>query len=139
MPKNVKLRRAALGAIGAAFLCGAPLRAETDKAAYTQWGKDLFMTHCAACHGDDGRGAGPAAAALKTGLSDLTLMSKTHDGTFPRLGVIAFIDGEKPIAAHGSREMPVWGPFFREREGKDVAARAVIYSLTDYLETIQQR
>ena len=139
MPKNVRLRRVALGAIAAVLLCGAPLRAENDQAAYTQWGKDLFMTHCAACHGTDGRGDGPAAASLKIGVSDLTLISKTHDGKFPRLWVIAFIDGEKPIAAHGSREMPVWGRFFREREGRDVAARAAIYSLTDYLETIQQR
>ena len=31
-------------------------------------GKTLFMEHCASCHGDDAKGAGPAALALKSSL-----------------------------------------------------------------------
>jgi mono/diheme cytochrome c family protein len=29
-------------------------------------GKEMFATYCAVCHGADGKGGGPAAAALKT-------------------------------------------------------------------------
>jgi mono/diheme cytochrome c family protein/uncharacterized membrane protein len=35
-------------------------------------GEGLFATHCAACHGAEGRGDGPAGAALKTMPADLT-------------------------------------------------------------------
>ena len=40
------------------------------------WGKDLFLRRCASCHGEDGKGNGPAAAALKTPSADLTQISK---------------------------------------------------------------
>jgi putative copper export protein/mono/diheme cytochrome c family protein len=35
-------------------------------------GEGLFATHCATCHGTEGRGDGPAGAALKTMPADLT-------------------------------------------------------------------
>lgn len=35
-------------------------------------GEGLFATHCAACHGAEGHGDGPAGAALKTMPADLT-------------------------------------------------------------------
>ena len=38
-------------------------------------GKSLFLEYCAVCHGKDGKGAGPAADALKQRPSDLTLIS----------------------------------------------------------------
>ena len=81
------------------------------------WGKKLFVRHCSACHGSDGRGAGPAAAALKTAPPDLTQLRRTHEGKFPFLRVVEFIDGERPVPAHGSREMPIWGHVFRWKEG----------------------
>lgn len=34
-------------------------------------GKELFMTNCAPCHGDDGRGDGPVVHLLKTKPKDL--------------------------------------------------------------------
>lgn len=99
-------------------------------------GKQLFAKHCAPCHGRDGRGAGPAADALKTRPADLTQINRKHDGKFPFLQIVAFIDGERPVAAHGSREMPIWGEVFRWWFG-DRAARAEIYALTQYIESIQ--
>jgi mono/diheme cytochrome c family protein len=37
-----------------------------------QLGRDIYVTHCAACHGAEGRGDGPSAAAFASKPSDLT-------------------------------------------------------------------
>ena len=101
-------------------------------------GKELFLEHCASCHGADGRGAGPAAAALKTAPADLTQIGRAHGGKFPFLWVVAFIDGERAIPPHGSREMPVWGREFRWRTG-EYGARSQIYALTYYIQSIHEQ
>jgi hypothetical protein len=41
--------------------------------------------------------------------SDLTVLSKNNGGIFPFNSVYEIIDGRKAVAAHGTREMPVWG------------------------------
>ena len=74
-------------------------------------GEGLFRTYCAACHGADARGQGPAASALKTAPSDLTAITARNGGTFPRDRLVRFIaNGTPAVTAHGSRDMPVWGP-----------------------------
>jgi mono/diheme cytochrome c family protein len=35
-------------------------------------GKEMYISYCAACHGTDGKGNGPAASALKIPPADLT-------------------------------------------------------------------
>jgi len=50
----------------------------------------MFSGYCAACHGLDGKGTGPAAAALKKAPADLTKISARNGGTFPAaIGVTA--------------------------------------------------
>jgi mono/diheme cytochrome c family protein len=110
---------------------------ETRKAP-PAWGKELFETYCASCHGTDGRGRGPAAASLNTPPPDLTGIRGRHGGEFPTRWVIDFIDGETQVASHGSREMPVWGRLFRWKAGSG-GARAEISALAAYLETIQEK
>ncbi|MBI3924318.1 MAG: c-type cytochrome [Armatimonadetes bacterium] len=44
-------------------------------------GKELFVTNCAPCHGDAGKGGGPAAAALDPQPRDLTTLSEYKYGT----------------------------------------------------------
>ena len=102
------------------------------------WGKELFETYCATCHGVDAHGRGPAAASLKKQPPDLTLIRKTHGGEFPTRWVIDFIDGETVVASHGSRRMPVWGRLFRWKDGSG-GARAEISALAAYLESIQEK
>jgi len=102
------------------------------------WGKDLFLRRCASCHGEDGKGNGPAAVALKNPPADLTRISKKHGGTFPHAEVIRFIDGERPVPAHGPRHMPVWGEVFRG-ERTDSEAKMRILSLTAFLELMQKK
>ena len=101
-----------------------------------EWGEELFHTYCASCHGADAKGHGPAAAALKTPPADLTLISKRHGGEFPTAWVVEFIDGERVVAPHGSREMPIWGRLFRAKDGSG-KANAEIGALATYLETVQ--
>jgi mono/diheme cytochrome c family protein len=115
---------------------GATQPRETRKTA-AAWGKELFETYCATCHGADARGRGPAAASLKRPPPDLTLIRKRHGGEFPTRWVIDFIDGETNVTSHGSRQMPVWGRLFRWKDGSG-GARAEISALAAYLETIQQ-
>lgn len=123
----------------AAELLAVVPRPFADSASYLAWGRELFGIYCASCHGADGTGNGPASASLKTGPPDLTQISKKHDGKFPQMEVVGFIDGETPLAAHGSREMPVWGRVFRPRRSGSSLGSPEIYAMTDYLESIQKK
>jgi mono/diheme cytochrome c family protein len=112
--------------------------AESAGEALVAGGKDLFMRRCASCHGEGGKGDGPTAAVLKNPPADLTTISLKHGGQFPRAEVIRFIDGERPVPAHGPRHMPVWGEVFRE-EKSDSEARMRLHSLVAFLESLQQQ
>ena len=104
-------------------------------------GRDLFEFYCATCHGRDGKGGGPTAIALKGPVPDLTLLSRHHAGTFPRQRVEAFVtnDGDAVTPAHGSSDMPVWGPVFRSLDPSDTMAKIRIANLVAYLESMQAR
>jgi len=73
---------------------------------------------------------------------DLTRIAARRGGVFPEAEIAAFIDGRAEVAAHGSREMPVWGRVF----GKPVAegttgeevVRGQLWVLVAYLKSIQQ-
>jgi mono/diheme cytochrome c family protein len=100
----------------------------------------MFREYCSSCHGLTGKGDGPAAAALKTAPADLTKISARNDGKFPTNKVRRYIEGLDEIAAHGSRDMPVWGTVLRSPGGggkADVQLR--IENLTKYLESIQEK
>jgi mono/diheme cytochrome c family protein len=104
-------------------------------------GAPIFTRYCASCHGMDGRGNGPTAAALRARPADLTGIARRRNGAFPTAEIAKFIDGRFEFPAHGSREMPVWG----ERFGSDVPdpevgesiARGNVASLVEYLKSIQ--
>jgi mono/diheme cytochrome c family protein len=102
-------------------------------------GRDLFEFYCASCHGRDGKGGGPVAAALKTPPADLTMIARRAGGTFPKARVERFVtqDGEKPGSAHGTNEMPVWGPIFRGLDPSDAMVKVRISNVVSYLESIQ--
>lgn len=102
-------------------------------------GADSYAFYCAPCHGKDGRGAGPVAPALKTPPSDLTKLSARNGGVFPKDRVRAFVtSGERAIPAHGSSEMPVWGPTFRALDTSDKVVNVRIFNIVGYLESIQK-
>ena len=101
-------------------------------------GAGTFRAYCAQCHGITGRGDGPAAKALKTPPADLTLISKRHSGQFPSANVRGSIAGDLAMPAHGTREMPMWGPVFRSVENPSVTELR-LSNLVKYLEQLQQR
>jgi mono/diheme cytochrome c family protein len=103
-------------------------------------GKKTYTEFCASCHGKDGKGMGPAASALKAPPSDLTILAKIHAGKFPEDYVAEIVRIGKPIQAHGSSDMPVWGPILNARDKfSDVAVKQRIKNLCDYLATLQER
>jgi len=140
----VGLSAAAVCAIS--FACGAPARAQSKSAANDQQlpplirsvnGADLFRAYCASCHGIDAKGNGPAARALKAKVADLTVLAKNNRGTFPDARVRKVIMGDDVIAAHGSREMPIWGPIFHQIEEDVDRGNVRLENLVKYLESIQ--
>ena len=106
---------------------------------YSLSGADMYRTWCASCHGSEGKGNGPAAAALKKAPADLTMLAKKNGGTFPAGRVRNFIEGKDAatIAAHGSREMPIWGDVFRNIANDPGAVTYRVVTLSSYLETLQ--
>lgn len=103
-------------------------------------GSEMYRAHCAACHGKDGAGDGPAASALKVLPTDLTLLAKRNGGKFPELKVINTIGSVTQYPAHGSSEMPTWGSIFRQMPGGDDRSAVLrVHNLTKYVESIQKR
>jgi mono/diheme cytochrome c family protein len=100
-------------------------------------GKDLYRDHCAVCHGPDGKGDGPAAAALKTPPADLTTIAKRH-GKFSVRDVQDQITGTGRMAsAHGTREMPMWGSALRAAHSNPDVATLAVANLVKFVESIQ--
>jgi mono/diheme cytochrome c family protein len=103
-------------------------------------GPYIFEFYCAPCHGPGGRGDGPVGAALKTQPANLTTLAARHGGVFPRRSIEDFITfGRTDIAAHGSAEMPVWGPTFRSHQTSDLYVTLRIAAIVDFIETLQQK
>lgn len=102
-------------------------------------GRDLFNFYCASCHGVDGKGGGHVAPALKTRPPDLTTLAERNGGVFPAAKVEEVIRGGKraAAAAHGSSDMPVWGPIFRGLDSRKEVNDARIENLVKFIESIQ--
>jgi mono/diheme cytochrome c family protein len=102
-------------------------------------GAEMFKSYCAACHGPDGKGGGPAATALTKAPADLTLLTKKNRGKFPALEVQNTIKGDPSTAAHGSRDMPMWGGVFQSVSAGTGVVDIRIRNLRDYIESLQQK
>jgi len=103
-------------------------------------GKQTYLHYCASCHGVDARGDGPAAVMLKTTPPDLTTLAKRHAGKFPYEYVSDVLRFGTRFAAHGSSDMPIWGPIFGSMDNYDeVAVRKRIKDLSEFLASLQQK
>ena len=103
-------------------------------------GEAMYKSYCAACHGPSGKGDGPAASALKTAPPDLTTLSKRNNGQFPEMHVEAVLRSGPSVPAHGSADMPTWGPLFSAVSTRDPGiVQLRIMNVTKYLESMQSK
>ncbi|HTS32301.1 MAG TPA: c-type cytochrome [Bryobacteraceae bacterium] len=102
-------------------------------------GKELFHQYCAVCHGQDAKGNGPAAGALKKSPTDLTQISRGNHGKFPEERIMATLRGTDAITAHGGQNMPVWGPIFNNMSPNLSETQERLHGLLNYLEEIQAK
>src|SRR5579862_6573286 len=103
-------------------------------------GKAMFKQYCAACHGMDAKGHGPARAALKVPAADLTTLAKRHGGEFPVDMVTNVLRFGPGVAAHGSSDTPTWGGIFQYMDNYNQAAvQKRIKNLCDYLISLQEK
>jgi len=102
-------------------------------------GQDLYQAYCSSCHGRQGRGDGPTAPALKTVVPDLSTIAKRSGGSFPTERMVAIVTHGEALAspAHGSGDMPIWGPLFRALDPNDTRARVRISAVVAYVESLQ--
>lgn len=103
-------------------------------------GAGMYRLYCAVCHGKDARGDGPAASALKVPPPDLTKLTRRHDGKFPDAYVSDVLRNGVKTPAHGSVQMPIWGPLFGSTGGTDPALVSMrIANLTTYIKSLLVR
>ena len=147
--ENMKQKYVRAAVLGAAF----GIIPSLGFAQATDTGKIEYVNSCAVCHGDGGKGDGPLVKSLKLAPTDLTILQKNNNGVFPTGRVYAVIDGRETIAAHGSRDMPVWGDRFKEKSSErtelalrfgssidaEAFARDRIFALIRYLSGLQNK
>lgn len=105
-------------------------------------GKQMYVSYCAPCHGVDGRGNGPMAAALRNQPTNLALLTRNNGGKFPSTHVISVLEFGAANPSHGTAQMPVWGPLFRNMDRAELPTdmRALrISNLSEYLQTLQAK
>ena len=132
----------ALVAVATLTAC-TPESRNTDPDVSVARGEMLFFQKCAACHGDDGKGAGRESLGLGAPPPDLTTLSAQNRGIFPQNFVMSVIDGfnrrhppdsEKPESGTAAR-----GPGDQvEGGGVSAAHKTDLIALAAYLETIQR-
>jgi mono/diheme cytochrome c family protein len=128
-------------ALLAAVVVAAPTQAAGERGQLAARGSVTYRVYCRTCHGPSGRGDGALAELLKVPPSDLTGIARRAGGEFPEGLVTAAIDGRAEVAAHGPREMPIWGEAFGPVDPADfdeAAVQAKIREVVLYLETIQR-
>jgi mono/diheme cytochrome c family protein len=106
-------------------------------------GKQMYNTYCAVCHGADGKGGGPAASALKEQPTNLAQLAKDNGGKFPEAHIYSVLQFGMEEPAHGSQDMPIWGPALRSLDrgtpSPDMLEHQRLANLTNYLKTLQQQ
>ena len=105
-------------------------------------GKVMYNTYCAVCHGTDGKGGGPAAASLKTPPTNLAQLAKENGGKFPEAHIYSVLQFGMETPAHGTQDMPIWGPALRSLDrgspAPDMQEHQRLANLTQYLKSLQQ-
>ena len=135
-----------LALIGAALIGGMGSAYAQEKK--FDFGKREYDSNCASCHGLKGKGDGPYKPFLTKSPTDLTTLSKRNAGVYPFNSVYAIIDGRQDVAAHGPRDMPVWGMDYSLKSAEshmdvpyspEAYARTRVLALTEYIARLQAK
>lgn len=103
-------------------------------------GSQMYSGYCAPCHGVDGRGHGAVAPALRKAPADLTALTRNNRGRFPDAHIVTVLENGIDLPAHGTAEMPVWGPILAKMNQASTQDRLLrISNLSRYLESIQAK
>jgi Cytochrome C oxidase, cbb3-type, subunit III len=103
-------------------------------------GKQMFASYCAPCHGADGKGQGPVSPALRVQPTNLTYLARNNHGKFPDAHILAVLEFGSDVPAHGSAEMPVWGPLLGKMSMANPQEKQLrISNLSRYIESIQAK
>jgi mono/diheme cytochrome c family protein len=115
-------------------------QAETTHLIDSIQGPALYKAYCAACHGTELKGNGPMAYSFRTKVPDLTQIETRNGGTFPLSRVRRIISGEEILpSAHGTRDMPVWGPIFSQVAWDTDLGRVRVDNLARYIQEKQTK
>ena len=105
-------------------------------------GEEMYMSYCAVCHGKAGKGDGPAASALKAPPADLTTLAKKNNGKYPADHVSSVLRFGVEAPAHGTKDMPTWGPLFRSthpvEHGTELEELRIV-NLSNYIKSLQTK
>lgn len=133
--------RAALAVAVAAAIC-TPAAAQD----FT-YGKSLFQSNCAVCHGAEGAGDGPVADLFSMPPKNLRKLAVENNGAFPFSEVYQSINGMREVPGHGTSEMPIWGEIFMEEAVQKTVHPGVnaeeivqsrILAMVYYLQSVQE-
>jgi len=128
----------AILAVGMGYAQSSSNAITTVKKTTATSGKQMYVNYCASCHGVNGKGDGPAAAALKMPPTDLTALRRNNHGEFPETHIVTVLEYGSEIPSHGSAEMPVWGPILGKMEKANPQVKQLrISNLIQYLKTLQ--
>jgi mono/diheme cytochrome c family protein len=117
----------------------APTVDETLPLGYKPSGAVMYKQYCATCHGAAAKGDGPLGSFLKVPPPDLTKLAQRHAGQFPYDYVSEILEFGPGPTAHGSSDMPTWGPIFQYFDKQNQrAVQQRIKKLCEYLASLQE-
>lgn len=96
-----------------------------------------YVRYCAACHGENADGNGPAASALSPRPPALTGLHAKF-GRPLSTDLVVYLEGSLMPRAHGTSAMPVWGTVLRSQSGDERKDAVLLFQIVNYLECIQK-
>lgn len=104
-------------------------------------GRDIYLRNCAACHGPDAAGGGPASLGLGGPPPPLHMLAFGNGGEFPRQ-YVSFVIRGKANSEDPEKSMPDFSKqgfdHSAQTAGKMAPNPGELADLLDYLESIQQ-
>ena len=105
-------------------------------------GHQLYATHCAACHGADGKGEPATEKILAVDVGDLSSLAEANGGEFPIEYVRRIVDGRDGPGPHvvKGKRMPAWGRLLQEgdtTESREAVAATRIDAIVAYVRRMQ--